>query len=96
MHENHWDDKGRDEKDIYAAPTLNRNQSETKQVGFWRRITPSSWVCRVLLATVITESLVDLAILVSWFVHSIGFELITRPTYYGDSITLSSRINRRN
>jgi hypothetical protein len=59
-----WDDKG-DEKDIYAAPTLNRNHSEKKDVGFWRRITPSSWICRLLLLTVIVESLVDLAILVS-------------------------------
>jgi hypothetical protein len=59
-----WDDKA-DEKDIYAAPTLNRNQSEKREVGFWRRITPSTWLCRLLLITVIVESLVDLAILVS-------------------------------
>ena len=59
-----WDDKN-DEKDIYAAPTLNRHQSEKKDVGFWRRITPSSWICRLLLMTVVVESLFDLAILVS-------------------------------
>jgi hypothetical protein len=59
-----WDDKN-DEKDIYAAPTLNRHHSEKKEVGFWRRITPSSWVCRLLLITVVVESLFDLAILVS-------------------------------
>jgi len=61
-----WDDKN-DEKDIYAAPTLNRHQSEKKEVGFWRRITPSSWICRLLLITVVVESLFDLAILVSLF-----------------------------
>jgi len=61
-----WDDKN-DEKDIYAAPTLNRHQSEKKDVAFWRRITPSSWICRLLLITVVVESLFDLAILVSLF-----------------------------
>jgi hypothetical protein len=65
LHKRDWDDKDRDEKDIYAAPTIHRNQSEKKQVGFWRRITPSSSICRILLAVVIIESLVDLAILVS-------------------------------
>jgi len=65
-HKSHhdWDDKN-DEKDIYAAPTLNRHQSDKKEAGFWRRITPSSWICRLLLITVVVESLFDVAILVS-------------------------------
>jgi hypothetical protein len=74
-----WDDKN-DEKDIYAAPALNRHQSEKKDVGFWRRITPSSWICRLLLMTVVVESLFDLAILVS-HLCSIGIEGLMKGKY---------------
>jgi hypothetical protein len=86
-----------DEKDIYAAPALNRNQSETKQVGgFWRRFVPSTWVCRLLILVVILESLVDLAILVSPLVLLANPELTFRPISYGGSITPSSLINLLN
>lgn len=90
-----WDDKA-DEKDIYAAPTLNRNQSEKKDVGFWRRITPSSWLCRLLLITVIVESCFDLAILVSLPSYPKRFELMRRRIYCGASTMLSNLINHRN
>jgi hypothetical protein len=70
------DKEHRDEKEIYA-PALNRNHSESQQVrGFWRRIIPSTWVCRLLISVVIIESLFDLAILVSFALGVLGGELM--------------------
>lgn len=90
----------RDEKDIYAAPTLTRNHSEVKHVSFWRRIIPASWVCRWLILVVILESMFDLAILVSREIHLLvlGSSLLTRicrQTSSGVSTALSLQINRR-